>query len=202
MRSSVFVAVLMGCALLMTSVVWADVSTGEVTPNFALSDTQGQAHSLMDYKGKFVVLEWWNPQCPFVKKHYNSHNMQNLQKMYTEKGVVWLVINSSAEGKEGYSTPEEVTQLMTSKEAHPTAVLFDSNGKVGKLYGAQTTPHMFVLDLEGVLSYQGAIDSISSADPEDITKATNYVAQALDEAMAGKAVTTAGTKSYGCSVKY
>lgn len=202
MRRNIIAMLLAGFVFFLNSALWAEVSTGEVTPNFTLTDTQGQAHSLIDYKGKYVVLEWWNPECPFVKKHYNSHNMQNLQKMYTEKGVVWLVINSSAQGKQGNTTPEEANQLMASQEAHPTAVLFDPDGKGGKLFGAQTTPHMFVIDPDGVLVYQGAIDSIPSADPEDIAKAKNYVAQALNEAMTGKAVTTATTKSYGCSVKY
>ncbi len=180
----------------------AEVTVGAAAPDFTLTDTNGKAQSLSQYKGKFVVLEWFNHDCPFVHKHYDGGNMQGLQKEYTGKDVVWLSINSSAMGKEGYKTPEESNALTAEKSAAPTAVLIDADGKTGKMYGAKTTPHMFIVNPEGMLIYQGAIDDKASADPADIATSKNYVKSALDEAMAGKAVTDAATKSYGCSVKY
>ena len=190
------------CSLIFTVPLLAEVTTGNPAPEFSLWDVQGQTHSLSDFKGKYVVLEWVNPDCPFVKKHYDSKNMQNLQKTYTRQGVVWLSINSSAQGKEGAYSPEQFNQWTMEKDARPTVLLLDTDGKVGKSYGAQTTPHMFVINPEGTLIYQGAIDSIASTDSADIEKATNYVQKALSESMAGKAVSTPATKSYGCSVKY
>lgn len=180
----------------------AGVNTGETAPDFTLTDTNGKEQTLSSYKGKFVVLEWLNHDCPFVKKHYDSGNMQALQKEYTAKDVVWLSINSSAEGKEGYYPADKANELTKEKGAAPSAVLLDEKGKVGKLYGAKTTPHMFVIDPQGVLIYQGAIDSKASTDSEDIPTAKNYVKAALDEATAGKAVSESSIKSYGCSVKY
>ena len=180
----------------------AQVENSNPAPDFTLTDTTGKSHHLSDFKGKFVVLEWYNPNCPFVVKHYSVQNMQNLQKKYTAQSVVWLTINSSAAGKEGNYPAKELSQIMQKSEGSPTALLLDGDGKVGKLYGAKTTPHMFIINPAGVLIYQGAIDSIASADSADITKSENYVTQALDEAMANKPVTTASTKSYGCSVKY
>jgi len=188
--------------LLVNGVAVAQVVSGRVAPNFTLTDSYGHKHSLADYKGKFVVLEWFNPECPFVKKHYNSGNMQKLQKEYTARGVVWLSINSSARGKQGSLTPQGFNQFIAEKAALPTAVLLDTKGKVGHLYGAQTTPHMFVINPQGILIYQGAIDDIPSADVDDVAKAQNYVKLALDAAMNGKPVAVATTKSYGCSVKY
>ena len=180
----------------------ADVKTTEPAPNFSLPDTRGKMQSLVDFKGKYVVLEWVNFDCPFVKKHYDSNNMQSLQNEMVEKGVVWLSINSSAEGKQGHFTPEEVQERIKQKGAAPTAYLFDSKGEVGRLYGAKTTPHMFIINPEGVLIYQGAIDNTPSTDTEDIAGAKNYVRTALAEAMAGQAVVDSTTQSYGCSVKY
>lgn len=170
--------------------------------DFTLTDTHGKQHKLSDYKGKYVVLEWVNYDCPFVKKHYGSENMQQLQRKYTERGVVWLSIVSSAEGKQGHYPPEEMNQQAAQRKAAPTAILLDGDGTVGKLYGARTTPHMFVLDPEQQMIYMGAIDDKPTADPEDVKSATNYVAAALDEAMSGRPVTTAKSKPYGCSVKY
>jgi peroxiredoxin len=175
---------------------------GEAAPNFSLTDVSGKTHSLADLKGKYVVLEWVNPQCPFVKKHYGSGNMQKLQEEYTRKGVVWLSINSSATGKEGYVTPDQGKEWVKKEKAASSALLLDSDGKVGKLYDAKTTPQMFIINPEGKLLYDGAIDSIKSADAADIAKAENYVKVGLDEAMSGKALKTSKTKSYGCSVKY
>lgn len=180
----------------------ASVDTGAAAPNFTLPDVDGQEHSLADYQGKYVVLEWVNHDCPFVKKHYGSGNMQQLQSKYTEQGVVWLSINSSAPGQQGYCDGAKAKELTQAKEASPSAVLLDPDGEVGKLYGAKTTPHMYIISPEGNLIYQGAIDDTPSFDPDDIPKSKNYVELALSEAMAGKPVSIPSTKSYGCSVKY
>ena len=188
-------------SILIAGGAWGQVISGQAAPNFTLTDSNGQKHSLSDYKGKFVVLEWFNPDCPFVKKHY-SGNMQLLQKEYTSHGVIWLSINSSAPGKQGSYTPQGFNKFMTEKAASPTAVLLDTDGKVGHLYAAKTTPQMFVIDPQGVLIYQGAIDDIPSTNVEDMTKAKNYVREALDSAIYGKPVVVNTTKSYGCSVKY
>jgi len=171
-------------------------------PDFTLTDSHGRAHKLSEYKGKFVVLEWLNHGCPFVKKHYRSGNMQSLQKKYIDKGVIWLSIISSAPGKQGHCTPDEANEVTAEKKASPTAVLLDENGEVGKLYGARTTPHMFVIDPKGTIVYNGAIDDRPTTDVEDISGATNYVARALDEAMGGKPVSISAKQPYGCSVKY
>lgn len=171
-------------------------------PNFTLKDVEGKSHSLADFKGKFVVLEWINFDCPFVGKHYRSGNMQNLQKTYTAKGVVWLAICSSAPGKQGHFTAEVIKKRLAEAKAAPTAYLTDEDGTVGKLYGAKTTPHMFIIDPKGTLVYAGGIDDIRSTDVADIAKAKNYVTAALDEALAGKPVTEKVTTPYGCSVKY
>lgn len=188
--------------MLISSLAVAEVTVGTAAPDFRLPDTQGKEQSLADYKGKFVVLEWFNHGCPFVKKHYDSKNMQTLQKDLTAKGVVWFSIISSAMGKEGYVTADQAQVVMQGLESAASATLLDPAGTVGRLYGAQTTPHMFIINPEGLLIYQGAIDNIPSADPADTAKATNYVSQALEEALAGKAVSISATKSYGCSVKY
>ena len=175
---------------------------GSAAPDFKLTDTDGKTHSLAEHKGKYVVLEWTNPQCPFVQKHYGSGNMQKLQTEYTKKGVVWLSIDSSAQGKEGYLTADQGKAWLKEAGAAPTALLLDADGTVGKLYGAKATPNMYIIDPEGKLVYAGAIDSIPSPNKADIDKATNYVQTGLDQAMAGKALTTSSTKPYGCGVKY
>jgi peroxiredoxin len=178
---------------------------GKPAPDFSLTDSNGETHKLSDYRGKegkFVVLEWFNDGCPFVKKHYDSGNMQKLQKAYTRKGVIWFTINSSAPGKQGNHSPEEFNAIIKEKDAAPTALLIDSDGKVGRLYGAKTTPDMFVINKEGILVYSGAIDDQPDTDKDSIPKAKNYVKEALDEALAGKQIKVAITKSYGCSVKY
>jgi peroxiredoxin len=177
-------------------------TVGTAAPLFTLVDSEGKTHDLSEYRGKYVVLEWLNHGCPFVLKHYSSGNMQRLQKKYTGQGVVWLSIISSAPGKQGYSTPEEANEAVKEKDASPTAVLFDSDGTVGRTYGARTTPHMFVVDPEGTLIYNGAIDDRKSTNVADIEGAKNYVATALDEAMSGRPVTVATSQPYGCSVKY
>lgn len=182
--------------------VRAEVTTGAAAPDFTLTDSSGTSHNLSDFKGKVVVLEWVNHGCPFVVKHYSPGNMQGLQAESTGKGVVWLSICSSAEGKQGYYTAEGWQKLNAEKGGKATAILLDPEGTVGKLYGAKTTPHMYVINAEGTLVYQGAMDDKPSTDSDDIPGAKNYVKAALDEVLAGKPVTTGQTKPYGCSVKY
>jgi peroxiredoxin len=180
----------------------ATAEIGKAAPDFTLTGIDGKAYKLSDFKGKYVVLEWNNLDCPFVKKHYGSGNMQALQKKYTEKGVVWLTICSSAEGKQGYYEPAALQEKTKEQKLSSTAYLRDADGTVGRTYGAKTTPHMFIVNPEGMLIYAGAIDDKPSPDPNDIAKASNYVAACLDESMSGKAVATSSTTSYGCSVKY
>ena len=181
---------------------FAVVEPGEEAPDFTLNDSKGTSHKLSGFRGKFVVLEWLNHECPFVKKHYSGGNMQKLQKEYTAKGIVWLSIISSAPGKQGHRTGPQADVDTKDKDAAPTAVLLDPAGEVGQKYGAKTTPEMFVIDKEGRIIYAGAIDSIKSTDPADVAKAENHVRAALDAALAGKPVPTSKTKPYGCSVKY
>lgn len=175
---------------------------GQPAPGFTLTDSNGKSHNLSDFKGKFVVLEWLNHGCPFVVKHYQSGNMQNLQKEYTGKDVVWLSIVSSAPGKQGHMSPEETNKAKAEKGSAATAVLLDEDGTVGKLYDAKVTPELYVINPEGVLVYAGAIDDKKSTDPADAAGAKNYVKQALDEAMAGKPVSEPTITAYGCGIKY
>ena len=175
---------------------------GEKAPSFELKDYHGKSHSLADFEGKFVVLEWLNHDCPFVRKFYDGGHMQALQKKYTEKGVVWLVINSSAPGQQGHLTPGSAKKISAEKKAKHTALLLDPDGKVGRAFDARVTPHMFVINPEGKLIYNGAIDSIRSARAADIPRAENYVVSALEAAMNGKEVANPVTRPYGCSVKY
>ncbi len=203
MRKILFLAICAGLLVNMTvSGDPAVAAVGKNAPNFTLQGGDGKEHSLADYKGKFVVLEWTNPDCPFVHKFYDSGAMQKLQKEETDKGVVWLRINSSAKGKEGFQSPADVTAYVKENNVAATETLLDPSGKVGHEYGARTTPHMFVINPKGELIYAGGIDNKPSADAEDIASAQNYVQTALDEAMAGKPVTVATAKPYGCSVKY
>ncbi|HET9843649.1 MAG TPA: redoxin domain-containing protein, partial [Gammaproteobacteria bacterium] len=171
-------------------------------PDFALSDVHGENQNLQKQLGKIVVLEWTNPECPFVQKHYNSNNMQDLQQKYTNLGIVWITINSSAQGQSGYMTVEQAHDFAKQYNASPSTLLLDPQGVVGKLYGAKATPHMFIIDKKGVLVYQGAIDSIRSTHADDVKKATNYVDQALTELLNNKPIRIPETKPYGCSVKY
>ena len=196
--------ILTALAILVARAIYAtDVPpVGSSAPDFSLTDAKGKAHSLSGYKGKYVVLEWFNPECPFVKKHYGSGNMQKLQEDYTGKGVVWLTIDSSAPGTEGNLTPEQAQKKMTEWKTRQTALLLDPEGKAGRAYGAKNTPDMIVINPEGKIVYEGAIDSKATPNPSDIPNSTNYVKVALDESMAGKAVSTSSTKPYGCSVKY
>lgn len=180
----------------------ADATIGQAAPAFSVTDSTGKTQSLDAYKGKWVVLEWTNNECPFVQKHYGSGNMQKLQKTYTGQGVAWLSVISSAPGKQGYATPERANALTKERGAAPSAVLLDPEGKVGRSYAAKTTPHMFVIDPKGTLVYGGGIDDTPSTDSADIAKAKNFVAAALDAGLAGKPIATASSTPYGCSVKY
>jgi peroxiredoxin len=175
---------------------------GAPAPAFTATDTQGHERSLSEFKGKMVVLEWHNQGCPYVKKHYSSGNMQKLQKEVTGQGAVWLTVISSAPGKQGFVTPESEDAYLKEQKAAPTAVLLDPDGSVGRLYGAKTTPHMFLIDAKGTLVYAGAIDDKPSTDVSDVEGAKNYLLAAYDEAKAGKPVSVATTPPYGCSVKY
>ena len=175
---------------------------GAPAPDFKATDSNGRMRQLSEYRGKYVVLEWHNNGCPFTRKHYESGNMQRLQKEWTSRGVIWFTVISSAAGQQGYVTAEQENEYLKRMNAVPTAALLDPQGDVGRLYAAKTTPHMFVINPDGVLIYDGAIDSKSTTDQSDIATATNYVSQALGEAMAGKAVSTPTSRPYGCSVKY
>jgi len=174
----------------------------EAAPDFKLTDSNGKTHALADYKGKWVVMEWVNFACPFVRKHYDSGNMQKLQKGYLEKEVVWLSICSSADGKQGFFDGDELINKIEEEKVASTAYLVDADGIVGKKYGAKTTPHMFVIDPKGKLVYAGGIDDKRSTDVDDVKSAKNYVSMALDAGMAGKDIPVQSSKSYGCSVKY
>ena len=195
---------LIACALLATTtgLSFAETEVGKPAPNFTLPDTSGKTRSLSDFKGKFVVLEWYQPDCPFVRKHYRSGNMQSLQKEYTAKGVIWLSIDSSAPGEQGNYPAQKLNQIASNDGAARTALLLDPDGKVGRLYGAKTTPDMYIIDPKGMLVYQGAIDDKRSTDLADVKTASNYVKTALDAVMSGQTVPTASTRPYGCSVKY
>ena len=177
-------------------------AVGTNAPDFSLTDSKGKTQTVSQYKGKYVVLEWFNPECPFVKKHYGSGNMQKLQQEFTGKGVVWLTIDSSAPGLEGNLTADQANAKMSEWKTKQTALVLDPDGKAGRSYGAKNTPHMFVINPEGKIVYEGAIDSKATPNPADITSATNYVKVALEESIAGKPVSNANTKPYGCSVKY
>ena len=191
-----------GCALALFSVSAMAVEIDQPAPDFTLQNSHGEKVTLADYKGKYVVLEWTNDQCPYVKKHYGSDNMQAMQREYTDEDVVWLSIISSAPGKQGHVSAEQANELTTSRNAAPTQVLFDPQGDVGRLYSAKTTPHMYLIDPTGNLRYAGAIDSIKSANPADIAKATNYVRVGMATLQAGGSPDPALTAPYGCTVKY
>ena len=188
--------------LFSANMAFAKPEIGQAAPDFTVMDTNGKEVSLSSFKGKTVVLEWTNHDCPFVRKHYGSENMQTLQKDSTGEEVVWVSVISSAEGKQGFVDAAKANSLTTERDAAPTHVLLDPTGELGKLYAAKTTPHMFIVNNEGKLAYMGGIDSIASADKADIKDAENYVKTALTEMKDGKEVTKASTRPYGCSVKY
>jgi peroxiredoxin len=193
---------LFAAALLAASTAALAVNPGQPAPDFTLTDVSGKAVKLSDLKGKYVVLEWVNPDCPYVQKHYNSANMPNLQKEYGGRQVTWLAINSTREGHSEFKSPQQMGGWMKEKGAAPAATLLDRDSKVGKAYGAVTTPHMYVIDPKGTLVYVGAIDDKRSTNPADVKTAKNYVRLALEESLAGKPVSTASTTPYGCTVKY
>lgn len=177
-------------------------AVGTSAPAFSAPDTKGKTQSLADYKGKYVVLEWFNPECPFVQKHYGSGNMQKLQQEYTSKGVAWLTIDSNAPGAEGSLTADQAEKKIAEWKTKQTALLLDPDGKVGQLYGAKNTPFMVIVNPDGKIVYEGAIDSKPTPNASDIPSSTNYVKVALDETMSGKPVSNATTRPYGCWVKY
>jgi peroxiredoxin len=194
-------AVVLAAAFIFTLTAFA-VKVGTAAPDFTAIDTHGQSHKLSDFRGKYVVLEWTNNGCPYTQKHYNSGNMQALQKEWTAKGVVWLTVLSSAPGQQGYMTASAENAYMTHEHADPTAALLDSAGTIGHEYDAKTTPHMFVISPDGKLIYEGAIDDHPTPDPGDIKSSKNYVSAALTEALANQPVAVSYTQPYGCSVKY
>jgi peroxiredoxin len=199
-----FVYVAIALAVLVVVLVARAATVGQAAPTFNGKDSQGKAHSLAQYRGKYVVLEWTNLTCPFTKKHYDSGNMQALQQEWTAKGVVWLTVLSSSpsHADDGYLTAPQENEHIAQVHAHPTAAVLDPSGEIGRLYGAKTTPHMFVIDPAGKLIYAGAIDDKATTDTSDVKVAKNYVSAALKEAMAGQPVETASTRPYGCAVKY
>jgi len=184
------------------SVAQAAVAPGQAAPEFSLVDINRKVQKLSDYRGKYVVLEWFNSECPFVQKHYESGNMQALQARYTQKGVVWLGINSTSPRHSNYRDPARSQAILKEWKSAPTAFVLDPDGKVGKQYGARTTPHMYVIDPNGTLVYVGGIDDKPSISQRDIATAKNLVAAALDESLSGKPVGTPSAMPYGCSVKY
>lgn len=198
-----FISSLVGAlALTFALNVSAKIEIDAQAPKFTLTNSLGESVSLDDYKGKHVVLEWTNHQCPYVVKHYDSDNMQTLQRKYTSKDIVWLTIISSAQGKQGYVKPDEANALTESRNATPSHVLFDPSGEVGKKYSAKTTPHMYIIDPEGELKYAGGIDSIKSANQADIPKADNFVDIGLTALLEGREIDRKLTPPYGCSIKY
>jgi len=180
----------------------AQAAVGKPAPDFTLTDVAGKPVKLSDFKGRHVVLEWVNPECPYVVKHYGSSNMQGLQKEYAAKNVAWIAVNSTNPKHQDYKTPAQMQAWMKSQGAVTAATLLDADGKVGQLYGARTTPHMYIVDPKGQLVYAGAIDDKRSTNPADVKTAKNHVRVALDEVLAGKPVSTASTSPYGCTVKY
>lgn len=178
------------------------LETGKPAPDFSAPDIAGNQQSLAQYKGKVVVMEWNNPGCPFVKKHYDSKNMQNLQSYAKDKGVIWLAVNSGAPGKQGNMTPAEAKEYVAAEGAALHAYILDPKGEIGHAYGAKTTPHMFVIGADGALVYEGAIDDKPSVDKADIASAQNYVKAAIDAVLKGEQPKMAKTQAYGCSVKY
>ncbi len=176
---------------------------GELAPEFSLSDTNGKSHALSDYRGKIVVLEWTNHECPYVKKHYGTGNMQTLQEQATaDENVIWLSIVSSAPGRQGYTTASEANAVIEKAGAKATARLLDPTGETGQLYGAKTTPHMYVINAEGTLAYKGAIDDNPTPRPETVKTAKNFIVPALAAVKEGHMPEITQTNPYGCSVKY
>ncbi len=193
---------IIGVLCIGTIPLGAQVTTGNKAPNFTLSDAKGQSHQLSDFKGKIVVLEWINYDCPFVKKHYNTGHMQHLQRTFTEQGIIWLSINSSAPGKQGHFDPITLAKRMEKTKVNPSAYLLDNDGKVGRMYNAKTTPHMYIINKKGTLVYQGAIDDDPGVWGSDPYRSKNFVRIVLDAIMHGRPSPVKETPAYGCSVKY
>ena len=189
------------CAAPLTSAA-SEVENGKKAPDFEYTDVDGNSGKLSDHEGSYVVLEWFNHGCPFVRKHYESGKMQSLQKEFTNKGVVWIAVNSTSDAHGDYQSAEDTKKKAAEEATAASIIVLDPEGTIGKLYGAKTTPHIFIIDPGGTLIYQGAADSVKSTDVADIPNATNYIQAGLTEAMSGKELTTAETKAYGCSVKY
>jgi len=189
-------------ALLLAAAAQAAPAVGQPAPGFALKDATGRTVRLSDYRGKYVVLEWTNPGCPYVRKHYDSGNMAATQQDALARGAVWLSINSTEKASGDYLEPAKLAAWQKERRVQPTATLMDEEGTTGKAYGARTTPHMYIVDPQGRLAYAGGIDSVPSSNPADIGRATNYVKQAVAEATAGKPISAATTRPYGCSIKY
>ncbi|WP_233998911.1 thioredoxin family protein [Microbulbifer pacificus] len=185
------------------TLAFAAAVPGEKAPDFSEVDAAGKSHRLADYRGQWLVLEWFNKDCPYVKKHYGSGNMQALQEKYTSRDINWLTVISSSKGKQGYLEPAQALEVAESHDLNASApFLLDVDGSMGRAYGAKTTPHMFIINPEGQVVYAGAIDDNDSANPAVIADSANYVAAALDASMAGNAVAVASSRAYGCSVKY
>ena len=201
-RHLIACAALLAMSVSLSAPANAAASIGQKAPDIALESTAGKAVKLSDFKGKYVVLEWTNPGCPFVRKHYESGNLPDTQKAALAQGAVWLAVNSTDMGSTDYLEPKKLAAWIADHKGAPTATLMDEDGIVGKAYGARTTPHMYIIDPQGTLVYAGGIDSIPSARKEDIAKATNYVKTALADIAANKPIAQASTKPYGCSVKY
>jgi len=202
MKKTTIVAAALALAVAAAPVPTHASKVGAPAPAFKATDSKGKVHNLSDFKGKWVVLEWHNEGCPYVRKHYGGNNMQKLQQEWTAKGVVWLTVMSSATGQQGYMEPAQADAYFAKQKASPSAILLDPSGEIGRLYDAKTTPHMFVIGPDGMLVYNGAIDDKPSSDQSDLATASNFVSAALAEGMAGKAVTTATSRPYGCGIKY
>ena len=201
-RNNIGRILLLCCSMALALPVQASVEVGKAAPDFSGIDSDGKTQTLSQYKGKTVVLEWTNHDCPYVRKHYHSGNMQALQKDATAKGIIWLSIISSAPGKQGHVTAGQANELTKSRNASPTAVILDETSDIGRLYGAKTTPHMYIINPAGQLVYMGGIDSIPTSNEADIAKATKYVSIALQAMAEGKPIVDNVTRPYGCSVKY
>ena len=202
MKRLLLYPILIALLLCTAAKLFSAAKVGEAAPEFTTTASDGKSYRLADYRGKYVVLEWHNNGCPYVGKHYKSGNMQRLQKEWIGRGVAWFTILSSAPGQQGYVTASEENEYVRKMQAAPTAALLDPSGQVGHLYDAKTSPQMIVINPQGVVIYDGAIDDKPTTDLEDVPGATNYVSLALEQAMAGKQVATTTTRPYGCSVKY
>ena len=202
LKKMIMTAALCAALILPAAAAQAAPEIGKPAPAFTGTDSKGVSHKLEDFKGKIVVLEWHNDGCPYVQKYYGDGHMQALQKAAVADGVVWLTVNSAAEGKQGFHTPDDTNKLMAQQKSAETARILDTDGTIGKAYGAKTTPHMYVIDKDGTLAYMGAIDDKPTTFKSDIEGAKNYVTAAIEALKAGKPVETAMTQPYGCGVKY